>query len=176
MPSLKRQFSLASLAVLIQLLPITNAQISSHLIDKAYVDRSGTLHIVEHGGTDQTIAKDKDQVGTSMVKIAQDRKTVGWTAEYPNIGTSYPIPLVLVIYQNGRIRHRLADGLMIYDWRFWAHGRQVAFCTGTTHGLTTGHCELHDARTGRIVAKVDLPVDEEPLDSKNPPWAQGLLH
>jgi hypothetical protein len=172
MPSLKFLFP-ASFALAGLLIPVASAQTTEHPIDKVFVDESGTVHVVERGGVHKSVGKAKDQVGAAMVKIAQDGKTAGWTAEYPNCCTSYPIPLVLVIYRNGRIRHRLHDGMMIYDWRFWAHGQRVAFCTGTTHGPSTGHCELHDVESGRTLAKVDPPVGEA-AEYKYPRWARGL--
>jgi hypothetical protein len=144
-------------------------------IDKVYVDGSGIVHVVEDGGVHKTVGKARDQVGASMVKIAEDRKTAAWAADYPNCCTSYPIPLALVIYHKGRVRHRLGDGMMIYDWKFWAHGRQVAFCSGTTHGPSTGRCELHDVESGRTLATVEpRQVVEEPRDYNYPRWAQGL--
>jgi len=51
----------------------------------------------------------------------------------------YPIPILLVIYNDGKVQQRLnKGGQMIYDWGFRASGKQVAFCTGTTHGDSGG--------------------------------------
>jgi hypothetical protein len=176
MPVLKQQLlCLATLAVAGQLAGVSSAPETERLINKAYVDSSGTVHVVEHSGSDKSIPKEKDQVGASMLKITVEKKTAGWTAEYANCCTSYPIPMTLVIYHDGRIRHRLHDGMMIYDWKFWAHGRQIAFCTGTTHGRSTGHCELHDVESGRTLATVEpRRVVADPRDYKYPPWAQSL--
>ena len=58
---------------------------------------------------------------------------------------------------------------MIYDWRFWSGEKQVAFCTGTVHGDSGGHCELHDVKSGRALAVIDGHLGEE-----SPQWAQGL--
>ncbi len=138
------------------------------LVDRAYVDSSGSVHVVE-GGRDIAVPKEKDQVGSSSVKIADDRKTVAWTAEYENCCTSYSIPLLLVIYRDGRVRQRLGDGLMIYDWKFWDGGKKVAFCTGTVHGDSGGHCELHDAKSGRTLATVTGHMED-----RFPSWARGL--
>lgn len=174
MSSLKQLFlCFASFAVAGQLVPGSFAQATEHLIDKVYVDASGAVHVLERGGALKTVGKAKDQVGAAMVKIAKDRKTAGWTAEYPNGGTSYPIPMALVIYHDGRIRQRLHDGMMVYDWRFWAGGQQVAFCTGTTHGPSTGHCELHDVESGRTLATADPPVGGA-AEYKYPRWALDL--
>ena len=41
---------------------------------------------------------------------------VGWTVLYDNRCTSYPIPLLLVIYKDGKAQQRLnKSGQMIYD-------------------------------------------------------------
>lgn len=177
MPGLKPLcLYLASLAAVGQLVPLSYPQKTERLIDRVYVDSNCVVHIVEHSGSDKSIPKEKDQVGTDMVKIAEDRKTAGWTAEYPNCCTSYPIPLVLVIYRDGRVRHRLGDGMMIYDWKFRQGGRQIAFCSGTVHGPTTHHCELHDARTGRTLATVDRAWQDSGTEDKYPPWARRLQH
>jgi len=139
------------------------------LVEKAYVDVEGSVHIVETGRGDKTVPKEKDQVGSGELGIADDKKTVGWLAEYENCCTSYAIPLKLVIYRNGKVRQRLGDGLMIYDWRFWEGGTQAAFCSGTVHGDSGGHCELHDASSGRTLDTLDGHLDDD-----SPKWAAGM--
>jgi len=139
------------------------------VIERVYADKSGTVHIVTANGSDQTIPKEKDQVGSELSHIADDKKTVGWLATFDNCCTSYPIALKLIIYRDGKVRQLLGDGMMIYDWRFWDGGRQAAFCSGTVHGDSGGHCELHDANTGRAVTTIDGHLDEN-----SPPWARGL--
>ena len=140
-----------------------------HSVERAYVDQAGNVHVVENGGRDRKIEKETEQVGSNDIKIASDKKTVGWTALYENCCTSYPIALRLVIYKNGRVRRSITADLMIYDWRFWAGGKQVAFCSGTVHGDSGGHCELHDAASGRRLAAISGHLDEN-----SPAWARGL--
>ena len=140
-----------------------------HRVKRAYVDSTGSVHLVERGGSDKTIPKEKDQVGSDSIKIADDKKTVGWMILYENCCTSYPIPLVLVIYRDGRVQLRLKPGQMIYGWRFWAGGKQAAFCSGTVHGDSGGHCELRDAKNGRKVRVINGH-----LDPHSPEWARGL--
>jgi hypothetical protein len=139
-------------------------------IEKVYVDRSGVVHVVPAGGGDRKVRKEKDQTGTWMLRSSEDQSTVGWLAEFGNCCTSYPIPLKLVIYRNGKVRRRFGDGMMIYDWRFWAEGKQAAFCSGTVHGDSGGHCELHDINTGKTLDTIDAHLDEN-----SPPWARGLI-
>ena len=50
-------------------------------VERAYVDGKGSVHIVEGGGTDIAVAKEKDQVGSEQVKVAEDKKTGGWAVD-----------------------------------------------------------------------------------------------
>jgi hypothetical protein len=143
--------------------------VGERLVERVYVDASGSVHVVESGGQDKAVPREKDQVGSDVAKIAEDKKTVGWLAEYDNCCTSYPIPLTLVVYRDGRVLRRLGTGQVIYDWRFWAGGGQVAFCSGTVHGDSGGHCELHDVRSGRTLQTINGH-----LDDRSPEWAKGL--
>lgn len=142
---------------------------STGTVKKAYVDAKGSVHILEAGGKDIVVPKEKDQVGSSDVKIADDKKTVGWEALEDNCCTSYPIALSVVIWKDGKVRQRLGDGMMIYDWRFWEGGKQVAFCSGTVHGDSGGHCELHDVESGKTLDTIDGH-----LTGDSPAWARGL--
>ena len=145
-------------------------QESPTVVERAYADAGGNVHVVLRDGRDDKISKEKDQVGGRSIRIAVDKKTVGWTVLYENCCTSYPIPLLLVIYRDGKVQQRLdTGGLMIYDWRFWSGEKQVAFCTGTVHGDSGGHCELHDVKSGRALAVIDGHLGEE-----SPLWARGL--
>jgi|HubBroStandDraft_3_1064219.scaffolds.fasta_scaffold121244_1 hypothetical protein len=161
------------LGLVIALLPDVGASRAvpgrTPLVEKVYVGVDGSVHIVETGRGDKPVPKEKDQVGSGELRIADDQKTVGWLAEYENCCTSYTIPLKLVIYRDGKVRQRLGDGMMIYDWRFWEGGTQAAFCSGTVHGDSGGHCELHDASSGRILDTVDGH-----LDNDSPKWATGM--
>jgi hypothetical protein len=141
----------------------------THPVEKAYVDAKGGVHIVEEGGKDIVVPKEKDQVGSDELKIAVDKKTVGWEALEDNCCTSYPIALSVVIWRDRRVRQKFGDGMMIYDWRFWEGGKQVAFCSGTVHGDSGGHCELHDAETGKLLDTIDGHLNDD-----SPKWARGL--
>jgi hypothetical protein len=139
------------------------------LIQSVHVDPGGSVHIIESDGHEREIPKEKEQVGSSQAKITDDKETAGWLSEYENCCTSYPIPLTLVVYRRDKELRRFGDGMMIYDWRFWVGGRQVAFCSGTVHGDSGGHCELHDVQSGRA-----LEVINGHLDDHSPKWAKGL--
>jgi hypothetical protein len=138
-------------------------------IERVYADDNGTVHVALVGGKPATIRKHKDQVGSGDIKIAPDHRTAGWTELYPNCCTSYPIPLTIAIYRDGRVRRRFQPGMMIYRWQFWEDGRQVAFCSGTVHSDQGVRCELHDVESGREIANFGgLP------DDHSPDWARGM--
>jgi hypothetical protein len=138
-------------------------------IERVSPDPDGTIHIVLAGGKQTTIARQKDQVGTDDIQIASDHSAAGWTELYPNCCTSYPIPLNIAVYRDGRVRRRFKSGLMIYKWQFWKGGKQIAFCSGTVHGDQGVTCELHDVASGHNLASFERMPTEH-----SPDWAQGL--
>jgi hypothetical protein len=138
-------------------------------IVKTDIDSRGRIHIIDSAGKEAVPPFDNDQVDCSSAKIAEDRHTVGWLAEYPNCCTSYPLPLALVIYRDGAILRQIAPGQSIWDWQFLRQGSRVAFWIGPTHGDFIPHFELHDARSGKLLAQWDGHVDQ-----KHPAWVEGL--
>jgi len=121
-------------------------------IVKIDVDSSGRVHVADSLGKEVVVPLDKDQVNCSSVKIADDRHTVGWLAEYPSCCTSYPLPLTLVIYRGGKIIRRIALSQSIWDWRFVDGGTQVALWIGPTHGDFIPLFELHDVRSRKLIS------------------------
>jgi hypothetical protein len=134
-----------------------------------YIDSEGALHLVDAAGHDAKASREKDQVAFSSPQIAGDSQTVGWLAEFPNCCTSYPIPLTLVIYRDGKIIQQLKPGMMIVDWRFWAEGKQVAFCTNTVHGDFAPRCELRDVKSANLLEQFDGNTGES-----SRAWMDGL--
>lgn len=106
-------------------------------------------------------------VDTGDPVLAEDKQTLGWTVEYENCCTSYPIPTVLVLYRAGNIIQRLQNGQMIWNWRFWNRGDQIVLQTGPTHGDQCAYY-LRDAETGRVLD--EKACDDLPL----PDWAISL--
>jgi hypothetical protein len=139
------------------------------LIEKAYIDVNGMVHIVGGNGKNVKAPKENGQVGCDLVRVADDQQTAGWLVEVPNCCTSYPIAMTLVIWRSGRIVHRFGNGMLIANWHFVASGKQAAFYTNTVHGDFAPHYELRDLPSGHQVAKWDGP-----LTDKAPLWAQEL--
>jgi hypothetical protein len=150
--------------------PQACAQSKTNSVVKAYIDSTGARHIVRRDSKDVVVPKQKDEVDSSAPVIADDNQSVGWLVYYENsCCTQYPIPLGLLIYRPAGTLLRLGGGMMICAWHFIAGGKQVAFYTDTVHGGFAPHYELHDVRTGRLVEKLDGPLNE-----KSPRWTDGL--
>ena len=75
---------------------------------RVFVDSAETVQIVDAAGRQLTPPKVSEQVSASEAKLADDSRTAGWLVNYANCSTSYPIPLTLVIYRDGRMHGRLA--------------------------------------------------------------------
>jgi hypothetical protein len=138
-------------------------------IVKVEIDSDGRIHITDSAGKEVVPPEDRDQANCSSPKVAEDKHTVGWLAEYPNDANSYPLPLALVIYRNGKIIRQISPGQSIWDWQFIKAGSQVAFWIGPTHGEFIPHFELHDVRSGKLMAQWDGHLDQE-----HPSWVDGL--
>lgn len=116
-------------------------------------------------------------VGLEQIRVAPDRRAVGWLVQYPNCCTAYPIPLTLVVYADGVRRTYRGSERPIWRWRFLAGGNQIAFHQETTHGGLGRHDELRDVRSGDLIETFDWPVgpDNQPVeDAALPSWAQSL--
>jgi len=150
---------------------------AAELYETVKIDR-GQLHIIT---TDQKeILPPKrsyklgdeilNQVGFMDAVISDDKTTVGWLALYPNCCTSYPIPLELIIFNNGKImRVFIGTGLPIWKWKFENKGTQVAFEQETVHGSGGIHYELREIKTGLLIDSLD--GDPHP---KSPKWLRDF--
>ena len=95
--------------------PAENAYIIKYYVDKPSPDsgyETGNLHIVYSDKTEiiETLPpKEKsteknivyNQEGIEDVKVAPDKRTLGWAQTFDNCCTSYSIPMVLAIYRSG---------------------------------------------------------------------------
>jgi len=151
--------------------PILAQSKKAKLVMKVYVGSNGARHIVHSDGQDLEVPKEKDEVFDSTAPvISDDKHSAGWLVYYDNsCCTSYPIPLMLVIHRPAGPLLRLNGGRMICAWHFLAGGKRVAFYTNTVHGDFAPHYELYNVRTGRLIEKLDGPLDE-----KSPTWTDGL--
>jgi hypothetical protein len=140
------------------------------------VDQSGQLHIVLDTGKEVLPAKLSNQVAFSEPLISSDHRTAGWLVDYPYPGApdGYPmdpIPGRLVLYRSGRTLRIFSTEQVFWSWSFVDGGRDVAFCTGPTHG-GAALCELHGVTSGRLLSRwtpdhAQTPTHERPVWTKN---------
>ncbi len=147
----------------------SKAQVAQATVANATLDSSGAIHISYSDGSDVTAPKLKDQVGFGHPIVARDKRTVGWLAMFPFCCTSYPIPLTLAIYRDGKILESISPGRCIFHWIFLLGGSRVALRTEFLHGESHPDYELHDVNSGRLLARWN------PSSSKKQPEWVGLL-
>jgi len=129
---------------------------------------AGVVHVVDSSGKDVVPPKEKDQVSCSDAKVSPDKQTAGWLVDYENCCTSYPIPLTLVLYRDGKVIQHLAPGQMIYDWHFWKND-EVAVSDGPTHNPSGPQIHLYNIRTGKLLKEWYGEYGD-----KAPAWGEGL--
>ena len=145
---------------------------------------SGPLYIVYSDGKAVIIRPPKklrtpndwpeNQEGFSDAQLADDRQTLGWSELYDNPGTSYAVPLTLVLFRSGRILFRIQQGQMLWDWTFLEGGNQVATVWGFTHGPEVGDYQLYDVNTKQMISEVHGVENTQSLPSHAPAWAKQL--
>lgn len=168
-------------------IPAGTAHILNYRLDKATPgsgDETGNLHIVYSDGTEvvcrmalKTTAPATDatvfnQVGIDDIKVAADRRTLGWEEMSDNCCTSYAIPVSLAIYRAGGSILHIRQGQMIWYWAFRDGGRRVAVVWGATHGPEVGDYQLIDVGSGRLIAEAYGDGKIQALDADAPPWAR----
>lgn len=164
---------LFALALLLAALPASPAE---HY-RAADVQADGRLRLVTTHGQVRWAPSDRNaapepQSAFDAPRVSRDGNTVGWLALYPGCCQSYPLPLALVLYRDGReLRSMTGAGMPIWHWRFVHGGREVAFVQRPSHGAAPDHYELRDVASGRLRAQFDQDEDARtPL----PQWARGL--
>jgi non-ribosomal peptide synthetase component F len=134
------------------------------------LDSARQLRIVTSRGRRITPRKRGNQVAFAQPHISADHKSVGWLAVHPNDGTTYPIPLELVVLSNGREHVFGDDGLATWAWAFTPDGKRVVFEQGPVHGQHRAF-EQRDMRTGRRIAAFDT---DSVVVKRLPRWARVL--
>jgi len=129
------------------------------IVNKAFLDKEGNVHIALNGGKEIQPPKLKGQFENSEPVIAEDRKTVAWMAYFGNCCTSYNIPLTLVVFRSGKIIHRIQPGLMIENWKFEENGRKIGIYTNTVHGDFGPTYDQFDTVTGKRLKHILAPPD-----------------
>jgi hypothetical protein len=167
-------------------IPRKGAHIVKYYVDQAVPDsgyETGSLHLVYSDGTEivETLRPKKKSTADNVVfneeaitdlKVALDKRSVGWTENFDNCCTSYSVPLVLTIYNSGKRLVHIQQGQMVWYWNFRDGGKRVAAVWGPTHGPEVGDYQLYDVKTERKVAEVYGDQNTQSLRSDAPEWAK----
>ena len=150
----------------------------SEIYIQASIDDSGLLCIITRGGRKIIMPKDTDQVGFEKIAISEDGHSVGWLADYPNISTSYPIPLALRIYSNGILHEFKGNELPIWRWQFYSDSKQVAYKQETVHSNWGIHYELRDIASEQMIDSFDPEYGPDnrvlKIQKNTPKWVKEL--
>lgn len=141
-------------------------------VQRVYADEKNQARVVYKSGKTTTVAGERGQVGIDETEIAEDGETAGWLALYADPDSASPFAGTLVLWRGGKVIRRFEADQTFWSWAFYGHAGQVAYHVGPTHGEATSHCELHDVKTGRLVASWDGDLD----DPNRPAWTRGLEH
>ena len=143
---------------------------------RVYADEQNKIHVVSEGSKDSVIDLETDEVGIDEVAVADDKQTAGWLVLYQERDDRGPIGLPfagkLIVWRGGRIIRTFEADPTFWSWAFEQGATQIAYHVGPTHGETVSHCELHDVKTGRLLASWDGDLD----DSARPSWTKRLGH
>ena len=154
---------------------------SAQTVTKAYADSKGSIHVITADGRDHTMRPKRWQAGGGFeaIKIAPDRRTVGWLADQlldpleASSSDSYPVAQELTIWRDGRVLRRFpAPALIIWDWIFLDGSKEAAFHFAPPRGQDFDYnCARFDIGTGKQIAQWKL----DRRDYVIPDWAKPLL-
>ena len=149
---------------------VSNARNTEHLT--IYSDKTEIIETLRPNekSTEKNIVY--NQEGITDVKIALDRRTIGWAENFGNCCTSYSIPIALAIYRSGYTILHIQQGQMLWYWTFRDGGKHVAAVWGTTHGPEVGDYQLYDVKTGHLVSEAFGDPRTQSLSADAPQWAK----
>jgi hypothetical protein len=153
------------------------SRVSTYETGPLHILFSDGTHVVQNLPTKKKSTENNivfNQEGFSDVQLAGDLKTIGWTETYDNCCTSYAVPLLVVLYQSGKIVQRIRSGQMVWNWMFVDAGERVAIVWGPTHGTEVGDYTLYDVKTGKTLAEVHGDAETQTLRPDAPQWAKKL--
>ena len=128
-------------------------------------------NLIIHAGTRRIPAPraEEKQVGFSDAKVSSNGRLVGWLALQPTCCTSYPIPLSLIIFENGKVIQRFYEGQAIWAWSFEKHNSAVAYRHSVTHGPIMEEYKLRSIGDGKLLDEFDCSdFETEESSKKNP--------
>ena len=94
----------------------------------------------------------------------------GWTLNGPLPDRpNETFPFTLVIARNGHVIRKFEGGAFVWNWIFWADGKQVAYESGPLHFSL--ECILADVKTGKELSSYDC---FHGIPDNAPDWLKAL--
>lgn len=124
----------------------------------------------------------QDQRGFGEPRIAPDGAAVGWLALVDTCCTSYPLPMALVLFKQGKVFRTITEAQPIFAWQFARKGTAVAYMQTYPHGLVPYAYKLRRISDGKLLQQFtctpvnDMP-DTEPTYQNSgpvPAWVWSL--
>lgn len=129
-------------------------------------DETSLLVRMSDGSTFTAPHTSAEQDGFSDVKIAPNRRYIGWTVTFGNCCTSYPLPRSLVVHDGNRVvRIATPESLSIFDWNFSKDSQSFVFQRELPHGNSPHFFRWVRISDGRLLGKFDCDV----IDPDYPP-------
>jgi hypothetical protein len=126
----------------------------------------GTHLIRRTDGSSIALPQFRYQVEIEATRVSDDGKRVGWLVDLPNCCTSYPVPILLVIFKDRVVEKVTEVGQCIFDWAFVRHGTAVSYYQSTLHGTDYRGFTLRDIRTDAVLATYEYPDSNESPESE----------
>lgn len=141
-------------------------------------DEIKALAIKTDSGNLQAPFTETDQASFGSVRISPTGDSVGWLALVTNCCTSYPLPLALVIFRDGKVAYQFREDSAIWRWTYLAHGTQVAYQWSLPHGFIPTYYTLRSLRTGvvldRFVCGINESTHEYIKPAHIPDWVRAV--
>ena len=94
------------------------------------------------------------QEGFEDPRVSPDGRMVGWLVPIHVSGISFPTPVTLVLFRDGKVVRHFDVGLaIIYAWSFVSGGRTVAYAMSTAYSPTGFDYELRRVSDGHLLGK-----------------------
>ncbi len=136
-------------------------------------DDGSSLSLTRDGRTVPAPRTEPEQAGFEQAQVSADGRTVGWVAQMPNCCTSYPLPLVLVLYRDGKVIRRFDEAPPIWDWAFVPGRDEVVIRQAYPHGpefFTFTRLRIAD---GKALATYECNQDER-VHAPRPAWTRVI--
>jgi len=152
---------------------------AEHYLAVSTRDESKVLTITSAHGTISAPRTEHDQASFSQAQISPNADTVGWLAEVSGCCQSYPLPLALVLFRDGKVVFRFHEETAIWHWAFLAGGEEVAYQWTFPHGFVPTYYVRRSAETGAVLDRFTCDIDENSgkylVPARIPEWVRKVV-